>query len=79
MELTRETQDGDDLWLLRESKAREKLRRRGGPALAAFMLWLGWRIVAAYMQFVDGPEGALAPMSRFPALPVLRDCLAQTL
>ena len=29
------------------------------------------------MLFVDGPEGALAPMSRFPALPILRDYLAQ--
>lgn len=38
--------------------AREKLRRRGGPALAAFSLWLGWCIVAAFM-LDQWPEGGM--------------------
>ena len=29
------------------------------------------------LLFVDGPEGALATMNRYPALPILRDCLAE--
>ncbi|MYD09182.1 MAG: class I SAM-dependent methyltransferase [Chloroflexi bacterium] len=33
----------------RSESARDKLRRRGGPALAAFLVWLGWSIVAAYL------------------------------
>ena len=30
------------------------------------------------LLFVDGPEGTLAPMCRYPALPILQDCLAHT-
>lgn len=33
----------------RSEGAREKFHRRGGPALAAFMVWLGWSIVTAYL------------------------------
>ena len=33
----------------RSESASDKLRRRGGPVLAAFMVWLGWSIVAAFL------------------------------